>query len=201
MEALTTLPRPILYTMSNYSPFCSAVAQLHTPEAIAYYKLRSAQDAQATLIATVKVGAALYEAAVMAYNLGAFVRALYESLKPAPEVTAIVVAQSTAIDAYEFDYDFDDTEVFDGEIVETAPALLLSAAPDVMVAPRTAMNQAWITANITPLAPVKALPAVKAKSAPTVSKAKKAPKAKPAGIAGRKSPTSVCVGTAIATID
>lgn len=187
--------------MTSYSPFKAAVAQLHTPEAIAYYKLRSEQDAQAVAIATVKVGAALYEAAVMAYNLGAFVRALYESTKPVPEVAAIVVAQSTAIDAYEFDYDFDDTEVFDGEIVETAPVLLLSAAPDVTVAPRSALNQAWITANITPLAPVKALPAHKPKKAPTVSKTKKAPKTKPAGIAGRKAPTSVRVGTAIATID
>jgi hypothetical protein len=182
--------------MSNYSPFKAAVAQLHTPEAIAYYKLRSAQDAQTTLVATVKIGAALYEAAVMAYNLGAFVRALYESTKPAAEVTAIVVAQSAAIDVYE-----SIDEVIDAEIVEAAPVLFLSAAPQVNIAPRAAISQAWIAANITSLAPVKALPAAKTKKAPTVSKAKKAPKAKSSGIAGRKAPTSVRVGAAIATID
>jgi hypothetical protein len=175
--------------MSSYSPFKAAIAQLHTPEAIAYYKLRSEQNAQATLIATVKIGVAFYEAAVMAYNLGVFVRALYESTKPAPEVTAIVVAQSAAIDVYEFDNAID--EVIDAEIVDGAPVLFLSAAPQITVAPRTAMNQAWITANIAPLTPVKALPA---------AKAKKAPKAKPAGIAARKAPTSARKDRAIATI-
>lgn len=178
--------------MSNYSPFKAAIAQLHTPEAIAYYKLRSEQDAQAVAVATVKIGAALYEAAVMAYSLGVFVRALYESTKPAPEVTAIVVAQSTAMAV---------DEVIDAEVVEAVPVLFLSAAPQVSIAPRTVINQAWISANITPLAPVKALPAAKAKKAPTVSKAKKAPKAKSSGIAGRKAPTSVRVGAATATID
>lgn len=180
--------------MSNYSPFKAAIAALHTPEAIAYYKLRSEQDVQSVVIATVKIGAALYETAVMAYNLGVFVRALYEASKPALEVTAIVLAQPAAIVTTD--------EVIDVEIVESAPILFLSAAPQVTVTSGAAINQAWITANITPLAPVKALPAAKTKKAPTVSKAKKAPKPRAAGIAGRKAPTSVRAKAAgIATID
>jgi hypothetical protein len=178
--------------MSNYSPFKAAIAQLHTPEAIAYYKLCSEQDAQAVAIATVKIGAALYEAAVMAYNLGVFVQALYESSKPAPEVTALAIAQTTAIEVYKPAA----VEVINAEIVEDAPVLFLSAAPEISVTTQAVINQAWITANIAPVAP-KALPAAKAKVGakasrkPKESKGTPAPKRKPAGIAGQKKPTTI----------
>jgi hypothetical protein len=104
--------------MSNYNPFKAAVAQLHTPEAIAYYKRRSEQDIQTTVIVAVKVGAAFYEAAVFAYSLGKNARTLYEATKPAPEVTAIVVASSVAIELYEV------PKVIDAEIIESDPRLL-----------------------------------------------------------------------------
>lgn len=162
--------------MSNYNPYVSAfsaaTAELTSPAAVAYYTRRAQSDSQAVLIATVQAGVALYEAAVMAYQFDLFIRALYESTKPQPEVAAIVLAQPAAITVFDVDYDFD----LDYEILEESPVLLLSAAPEVAIASTTAHNQAWIASNITPLAPAKALPSAKATpkaNAPRKTRSKK----------------------------
>jgi hypothetical protein len=145
--------------MTNYSPFRSAVAQLHTPEAIAYYKLRSEQDAQAVAIATIKIGAALYKAAAMAYNLCAFVRALYESTKPAPETIAVVLV-----------------------LPATKPGRTMVQRLDA-IAQRQAERQVPSVGVIVPLTTFVA-PQPEPKKAPIVSKAKKAPKANFVDIGG-----------------
>ena len=152
--------------MSNYSPFKAAIAQLHTPEAIAYYKLRAEQDVQSVAVVTVKIGVAFYQAAVMTYGLGIFIRALYESTKPVPETMP-------------------------QPLLPSAPVLLAlpAAKPERTmvqrldaIASRQAERQVPSVGVIYPPTTFKA---------PKASKAKSAPKREPVGIAGRKKPTMV----------
>jgi hypothetical protein len=113
--------------MSNYNPYISAfsaaTAELTSASARAYYSRRAQSDTQSVIIAAVQTGVALYEAAVFTYSLGVFIRALYESTKPQPECTAIVLAQSTAITLVE-------VEILEAEIIPTTSLLLSPAAPE-----------------------------------------------------------------------
>jgi hypothetical protein len=70
----------------TYSPYRSAWAavalEFSSPEAKAYFNFRAQQDSQMVLVALMKSACYTYEAAILAYQLGQFCRAWYESIQP-----------------------------------------------------------------------------------------------------------------------
>jgi hypothetical protein len=217
--------------MSHYNPYTATISaaftELTSDRAQQYYALRAQQDTQMVFDATLTAGIAIYEAAVLTYNFGAFVRAwLWATEQAAIECTAIVVSAPATI-SVAAPQTLED-EIIEGEIIEEPTVYLLTAETIAVCAPQAQINEAWILAAIKneSLKPWEAIAplthaliesietdaAIEAKATKTKATAKKrTPKAsaersrsasaKTATPAPRKSPTRATVGGYSASID
>lgn len=191
--------------MKRYNPyksaFSAAISELTSDRALNYYEIRAWQDAQAIVDAAVAAGTVAYQAAMMAYQMGAFCRAwLLATEQAAIEITAIVPGQSTAVIASEIE--IIDAEIIDAEIIEESNYILMGSAPtpalmSAIVATRTRSTEQFVLSAIAPSVAALSLlleqdskPTRKTRKSKTEATAKPAPRArKAASPAPQKSAT------------
>lgn len=163
------------------SAFSAAISELTSDRALNYYEIRAWQDAQAIVDAAVAAGTAAYQAAMMAYQMGAFCRAwLLATEQAAIEITAIVPGQSTAVIA--------EIDIIDAEIIEEPNYILMGSAPapalmSAIVATRTRSTEQFVLSAIAPtdkLLEQDSKPTRKTRKSKTKTTAKPAPRARKA---------------------
>ncbi len=198
--------------MSNYNPYTASfraiATELTSDRAKQFYAIRAQQDTQMVIDATLTAGIAVYEAAVLAYQMGAFVRAWMHAVEQsAIECMAIVPVAPAAVAIIEIPDDF-----IEGEIVEESVVYQLAPAAPVSVAHAALRNEQFVLNAIRPaalkpweaIAPLTNALIAETKTTKTKTTAKKrTPKAnaKTATPAPRKSPTRATVGTLTLSID
>jgi hypothetical protein len=204
--------------MSNYNPYTAsasaAITELTSDRAKQYYAIRAQQDTQMVIDATLTAGIAVYEAAVLAYQMGAFVRAWIEATEQAAiECTAIVPAISTEIALTQKPEILAVEESITYQLAPAAAALtvalvantetwILSAIRDEVLKPWEAKATHQESAPLTKALVAQIEETNAAGKAKTAAK-KRTPKAnaKTATPAKRKSPTRVTVGNLTLSID
>jgi hypothetical protein len=210
MEALTTLPRPILYTMYNYTASLE-IALTATDRAIATLSQVEAAIYRADAVFQAEIAPRILHAGIMAIHI--FIQATIFTycigVRCGRWYRAWFAGYCTQIPVI-------DTDVLpDGYSLASAEAGVLALATSAaVVAPMVPVTVVAIALStpaalpsfvpfglLPPAAPTKPAPKPKTPRKPAAKKAATKAKTPAAGIAGRKAPTSVRVGNCVATID
>jgi hypothetical protein len=122
--------------MSHYNPYTAtlsaAYAELTSDGAKQYYALRARADTQMVIDATLAAGIAVYEAAVLAYQMGAFVRAWIEATEQAASTRSLSAAEGP----------------LSNHAIEITAIVPATSCAIAVCAPQAQINEAWILAAI-----------------------------------------------------